>query len=52
MLLGDFNGDRRADALHYERSPLGSAVITVGRRFVMSSGSRRPFVVWSRHEMR
>jgi hypothetical protein len=47
MLLGDFNGDRRADALHYQRFLTG-----VGERFVMSSRSSLPFTTRSRHEMR
>jgi hypothetical protein len=47
MLLGDFNGDRRADALHYKRFVIG-----VGERFVMSSRGSLPFTTRSRHEMR
>ena len=53
MLVGDFNGDRRADVLHYRRqSPADGFSVAPGERFVMSSRGSRPFVTWSRHEMR
>ena len=53
MLVGDFNGDRRADVLHYRRQPLADGIfLEPGERFVMSSRGSRPFVTWSRHEMR
>ncbi|MGH7469780.1 MAG: FG-GAP repeat domain-containing protein [Longimicrobiales bacterium] len=52
MLLGDFNGDRRPDALHYQRFRYGMFAVAVGERFVMSSGASELFAVRSRHEMR
>lgn len=53
MLVGDFNGDRRADVLHYRRQPFADGLLLgPGERFVMSSRGSRPFVTWSRHEMR
>ncbi len=41
MLIGDFDGDRKADALAYARTPVGSgqtATIVHGPRLMMSSG--------------
>jgi hypothetical protein len=46
MLLGDFTGDRRADALDH-----GTPYFARVTRFQLSSGGTQPFVPWSLQDM-
>jgi hypothetical protein len=38
--------------LRVDQSLAAGLFLEPGERFVMSSGGSRPFVTWSRHEMR
>lgn len=51
LLVGDFDGDGSADALHYERSRV-STLIIYGNRFVISRRGSGELAVRSRHDMR
>lgn len=54
-LWGDFDGDKRADVLRFERVPkatVSGVEFTSGSHFVLSRAGTAPFARWSWHAMR